>query len=111
MFSFIHGGLLATYPSLDEAASDLSKALYGTRSMVGDAIWLADSWIASHPSQVPVVYDGTLWTGSQFEAELQREADEREAAKQAKIEARRAERREWHNASPMREAMRAAGLI
>lgn len=111
MFSYIEAGIIYTFDNAEDAMSDLSKALYGTRSMIGDAAWLLDAWLASHPSQVPVVYDGMLWTGSQFEAEMEAQEAEREAERQAKIDARRAERQKWHNASPMREALREAGLI
>lgn len=113
MFKYILAGVLYSHDSLDDAASDLSKALYGSRTstLIGHTVWIMDSWVASHPSQIPVIFDGEVWTGSEFDAEMIRRDQATIQAKRDRAQAARAKRETWQNQSPMVTALREAGLV
>lgn len=107
MFSFIEGDLLRSFDSADDFASELSKALYGTRDFTESAMGVYNLFCFDFPGQVPVIFDDGdgiyLFTGSYVREQI-------EAEKRAKIEAKIRARKEWQDASPMAQAMKAAGL-
>jgi hypothetical protein len=109
-FSYILAGVLYTHHSLEDASYDLAKYLYGSRSMHAEAAAKAQAWQDHFPGQIPTVYDGLLWTGSAFRAEVKRQQQAEIQAKRDKQAAARKRREDWQNASPMAVALREAGL-
>jgi hypothetical protein len=110
MFSYILAGVLYTHDSVKDASFDLAKYLYGTRMMYPEVIELVEVWQTHNPGQIPTVYDGYLWTGSAFRAEIKRQEQAEIQAKRDKQAAARKRREDWQNASPMAVALREAGL-
>ena len=118
--SFIHGDTIASFDGNSgdgclDFVSDLSKALFGFRGAFEVASEIYADFKRENPSQVPVVWNGSLLTASQVQAEIDAEIDaeiaEAQAAAQARREARIAAKREWQEASPMAQAVRDSGLL
>jgi hypothetical protein len=102
--------LSTTFSLSRRKGSDLAKYLYGSRSLHKLAAEACEDFREQNPRQIPVVYNGMLWTGSDFEAAIAERDQEALRVKQAKQEAARKRRQDWQNASPMVAALREAGL-